>query len=85
MGGSDVGLWAGMCTWRIEDLNEVDIFEVVIEIARRRALSSGARAFLSWWMTQLLHVTPESTAYDVRRQAGVDNVIGTRADPDLTG
>lgn len=34
----------------------------------------------SYWMTQMLHVAPGATPFDVRRQIGeLDNVVGTRA------
>lgn len=34
----------------------------------------------SYWMTQLLHVAPGATAFDLRRQVGeLDNVVSTRA------
>ncbi len=46
-----------------------------------RALQRVWRAqSFSYWMTQLLHVAPGSSSFDVRRQVGeLDNVVGTRA------
>lgn len=55
--------------------------EKVQRMYQPRALRRVWRAqSFSYWMTQLLHVAPGSSSFDVRRQVGeLDNVVGTRA------
>jgi p-hydroxybenzoate 3-monooxygenase len=55
--------------------------DAVLDEFEPRALQRVWRAQnFSYWMTQLLHTTPGSTAFDHRRQVGeLDNVVGTRA------
>jgi p-hydroxybenzoate 3-monooxygenase len=55
--------------------------DAVLDEYQPRALQRVWRAQnFSYWMTQLLHTAPGSSAFDVQRQVGeLDNVVGTRA------
>jgi p-hydroxybenzoate 3-monooxygenase len=55
--------------------------DAVLEEYAQRALARVWRAQnFSWWMTQMLHLPPDGSDFDRRRQLGeLDNLVSTRA------